>query len=177
MSRRISFRPLIFLVLCLLVVMYLARTMSRQGDITYSAMRENFVQEKVQSFTVSDSRLTATLKDQTTVTCPIRDFTLFYDDLNDLVVEQYSKGIITQYDYPAAPGTNWLQVLLPYVLAIMAFILRAASATRWPTLARPVSAAFPRATRRSPSRTWRARTRKKRNCRRSWNSSATRRST
>ena len=123
MSRRISFRPLIFLVLCLLVVMYLARTMSRQGDITYSAMRENFVQEKVQSFTVSDSRLTATLKDQTTVTCPIRDFTLFYDDLNDLVVEQYSKGIITQYDYPAAPGTNWLQVLLPYVLAIMAFIL------------------------------------------------------
>ena len=117
MSRRISFRPLIFLVLCLLVVMYLARTMSRQGDITYSAMRENFVQEKVQSFTVSDSRLTATLKDQTTVTCPIRDFTLFYDDLNDLVVEQYSKGIITQYDYPAAPGTNWLQVLLPYVLA------------------------------------------------------------
>lgn len=149
MSRRISFRPLIFLVLCLLVVMYLARTMSRQGDITYSAMRENFVQEKVQSFTVSDSRLTATLKDQTTVTCPIRDFTLFYDDLNDLVVEQYSKGIITQYDYPAAPGTNWLQVLLPYVLAIMAFILlmnlmtrmngsgAAASATRWPTLARP----------------------------------------
>ena len=123
MSRRISFRPLIFLVLCLLVVMYLARTMSRQGDITYSAMRENFVQEKVQSFTVSDSRLTATLKDQTTVTCPIRDFTLFYDDLNDLVVEQYSKGIIAQYDYPAAPGTNWLQVLLPYVLAIMAFIL------------------------------------------------------
>ena len=123
MSRRISFRPLIFLVLCLLVVMYLARTMSRQGDITYSAMRENFVQEKVQSFTVSDSRLTATLKDQTTVTCPIRDFTLFYDDLNDLVVEQYSKGIITQYDYPATPGTNWLQVLLPYVLAIMAFIL------------------------------------------------------
>ena len=123
MNRRISFRPLIFLVLCLLVVMYLARTMTRQGDITYSAMRENFVQEKVQSFTVSDSRLTATLKDQTTVTCPIRDFTLFYDDLNDLVVEQYSKGIITQYDYPAAPGTNWLQVLLPYVLAIMAFIL------------------------------------------------------
>ena len=123
MSRRSGFRPMIFLVLCLLVVMYLAYTMNRQGDITYSAMRENFVQEKVQSFTVNNSRLTATLKDQTTVTCPIRDFTLFYDDLNDLVVEQYSKGIITNYDYPAAQGTNWLQVLLPYVLAVMAFIL------------------------------------------------------
>ena len=123
MTRKINFRGIFFLVLCLLVVMYLARTMSRQGDITYGEMRQLFVQEKVQSFAISDTRLTATLKDQTTVTCHLHDFDMFYDDLNDLVVEQYEKGIITQYDYPAAPGTNWLQVLLPYVLAIMAFIL------------------------------------------------------
>ena len=123
MNRKISFRPLVFLILCLLVVMYLARTMSRQGDISYSDMRQLFVEEKVQSFVISDTRLTATLKDQTTATCRLHDVQLFFDDLNDLVVEQYEKGIITQYDYPAAPGTNWLQVLLPYVLAIMAFIL------------------------------------------------------
>ena len=123
MSRRINFRPLVFLVLCLLVVMYLARTMSRQNDITYGEMRQLFVQEKVQSFAINDTRLTATLKDQTTATCHIHDFSLFYDDLNDLVVEQYEKGIITAYDYPSAAGTNWLQVLLPYVLAVMAFIL------------------------------------------------------
>ena len=123
MNRRMNFRPLIFLVLCLLVVMYLARTMSRQNDITYGEMRQLFVQEKVQSFAINDTRLTATLKDQTTATCHIHDFALFYDDLNDLVVEQYEKGIITAYDYPSAAGTNWLQVLLPYVLAMMAFIL------------------------------------------------------
>ena len=123
MNRRMNFRSLIFLVLCLLVVMYLARTMSRQNDITYGEMRQLFVQEKVQSFAINDTRLTATLKDQTTATCHIHDFALFYDDLNDLVVEQYEKGIITAYDYPSAAGTNWLQVLLPYVLAVMAFIL------------------------------------------------------
>ena len=123
MTRKINFRGIFFLVLCLLAVMYLARTMSRQSDITYGEMRQLFVQEKVQSFAISDTRLTATLKDQTTVTCHLHDFDMFYDDLNDLVVEQYEKGIITQYDYPAAPGTNWLQVLLPYVLAVMAFIL------------------------------------------------------
>ncbi len=123
MNRRMNFRPLIFLVLCLLVVMYLARTMSRQNDITYGEMRQLFVQEKVQSFAINDTRLTATLKDQTTATCHIHDFALFYDDLNDLVVEQYEKGIITAYDYPSAAGTNWLQILLPYVLAVMAFIL------------------------------------------------------
>ena len=121
--KRINFRSIFFLVICLLLVLYLARSMTRQGDIPYSEMRQLFVQEKVQSFTISGTRLTATLKDQTTAACQLRDFDLFYDDLNDLVVEQYTKGIITSYDYPYASSTNWLQVLLPYVLAAMAFIL------------------------------------------------------
>ena len=121
--KRINFRSIFFLVICLLLVLYLARSMTRQGDIPYSEMRQLFVQEKVQSFTINGTRLTATLKDQTTAACQLRDFDLFYDDLNNLVVEQYAKGIITSYDYPYASSTNWLQVLLPYVLAAMAFIL------------------------------------------------------
>ncbi len=121
--KRINFRSIFFLVICLLLVLYLARSMTRQGDIPYSEMRQLFVQEKVQSFTINGTRLTATLKDQTTAACQLRDFDLFYDDLNNLVVEQYAKGIITSYDYPYASSTNWLQVLLPYVLAAMAFIV------------------------------------------------------
>ena len=122
MERRFNFRSLILLVLCLLVVMYLARSMTRQGDITYGEMRQLFVNEKVQSFAINDTRLTATLADKTTVTCQLYSFDLFFDDLNDLVVQQYEKGIITSYNYPAR-STNWLQLLLPYVLAVMAFIL------------------------------------------------------
>ena len=121
--KRINFRSIFFLVICLLLVLYLARSMTRQGDIPYSEMRQLFVQEKVQSFTINGTRLTAALKDQTTAACQLRDFDLFYDDLNNLVVEQYAKGIITSYDYPYASSTNWLQVLLPYVLAAMAFIV------------------------------------------------------
>ena len=121
--KRINFRSIFFLVICLLLVLYLARSMTRQGDIPYSEMRQLFVQEKVQSFTINGTRLTATMKDQTTAACQLRDFDLFYDDLNNLVVEQYAKGIITSYDYPYASSTNWLQVLLPYVLAAMAFIV------------------------------------------------------
>ena len=121
--KRINFRSIFFLVICLLLVLYLARSMTRQGDIPYSEMRQLFGQEKVQSFTINGTRLTATLKDQTTAACQLRDFDLFYDDLNNLVVEQYAKGIITSYDYPYASSTNWLQVLLPYVLAAMAFIV------------------------------------------------------
>ena len=122
-NKRISLRPILLLVLCLLIVMYLARSMTRQGDITYGELRQMFVQEKVQSFTINDTRLTATLKDQSVATCQLYDFDLFYDDLNDLVVEQYNAGIITSYNYYADHSTNWLQILLPYALAIMAFIL------------------------------------------------------
>ena len=122
MERRFNFRSLFLLVLCLLVVMYLARSMTRQGDITYSEMRQMFVDEKVQSFAINDTRLTATLADKSTVTCQLYSFDLFFNDLNDLVVQQYEKGIITSYNYPTR-STNWLQILLPYVLAVMAFIL------------------------------------------------------
>ena len=122
MERRFNFRSLILLVLCLLVVMYLARSMTRQGDITYGEMRQLFVNEKVQSFAINDTRLTATLADKSTVTCQLYSFDLFFNDLNDLVVQQYEKGIITSYNYPTR-STNWLQILLPYVLAVMAFIL------------------------------------------------------
>ena len=122
MERRFNFRSLFLLVLCLLVVMYLARSMTRQGDITYGEMRQMFVDEKVQSFAINDTRLTATLADKSTVTCQLYSFDLFFNDLNELVVQQYEKGIITSYNYPTR-STNWLQILLPYVLAVMAFIL------------------------------------------------------
>ena len=122
MDRKFNFRSLFLLVLCLLVVMYLARSMTRQGDITYGEMRQLFVDEKVQSFAINDTRLTATLADKTTVTCQLYSFDLFFNDLNELVVQQYEDGIITSYNYPAR-STNWLQILLPYVLAVMAFIL------------------------------------------------------
>ena len=69
-NRRSGFRSLIFLILCLLLILYLARSMTRQGDVTYGEMRQLFVQEKVQSFVINDTHLTATLKDQTTHLLP-----------------------------------------------------------------------------------------------------------
>ena len=122
-QRRFRGITILLIVAAVVLISQVAGNLRRAGEISYGEMRSCFVQEKVKSFTASDERLTAVLQDDSTVTCALQSFDTFYNDLNDLVVEQYSKGIITQYDYPAAPGTNWLQVLLPYVLAIMAFIL------------------------------------------------------
>ena len=102
---------------------YLAGNMRRAGDISYSQLRSLFTEEKVQSFAIENERLTASLRDGTTATCELYSFETFYEDLNDLVVEQNKAGIIEAYDYHADHSTNWVQVLLPYVLAIMGFIL------------------------------------------------------
>ena len=121
--RRFNFRGLILLVLALVLLLTLAGNMRRSNGITYGEMRELFVQEKVESFSIVEHTLTATLKDESTAVCYLYSFDLFYDDLNDLVVEQYDKGTISSYNYYADHSTNWLQLLLPYVLAVLAFIL------------------------------------------------------
>ena len=107
----------------MVLVAQLAGNMTRSSDVSYGEMREYFTEEKVRSFTATDRRLTAKLADDTAVSCPLQSFNTFYNDLNDLVVSQSEKGIITDYNYAAEGRTNWLSALLPYVLAAMAFIL------------------------------------------------------
>ena len=113
----------ILLLLAVVLVAQLAGNMTRSSDVSYGEMREYFTEEKVRSFTATDRRLTAKLADDTVVSCPLQSFDTFYNDLNDLVVSQSERGIITDYNYAAEGRTNWLSALLPYVLAAMAFIL------------------------------------------------------
>ena len=121
--RKISFGTILMVILAVCVVAYVVSTMRTAGDIPYSELRQYFLEEKVQEFSISDTRITAKLKGGSTVTSDLYDFDLFYQDLNDLVQEQYDSGIITAYNYHADHSTNWLQLLLPYVLAFLGFIL------------------------------------------------------
>ena len=122
-KRRFGVTGLLLVVLVVIFVGYMAGNMRRSGDIPYSQMRALFTEEKVQSFAIEDARLTAALRDGTTATCELYSFDAFYEDLNDLVVEQSEAGIIEAYDYHADHSTNWVQVLLPYVLGVLGFIL------------------------------------------------------
>ncbi|MFR1594189.1 MAG: ATP-dependent zinc metalloprotease FtsH [Oscillospiraceae bacterium] len=110
-------------ILAVCAVAYVVSTMRTAGDIPYSELRQYFLEEKVQEFSISDTRITAKLKGGSTVTSDLYDFDLFYQDLNELVQKQYDSGIITAYNYHADHSTNWLQLLLPYVLAFLGFIL------------------------------------------------------
>ena len=121
--KKIGFGTILMVILTVCVVAYVVSTMRTAGDIPYSELRQYFLEEKVQEFSISDTRITAKLKGGSTVTSDLYDFDLFYQDLNELVQKQYDSGIITAYNYHADHSTNWLQLLLPYVLAFLGFIL------------------------------------------------------
>ena len=93
-------------------------------QVSYAQVRQLFLQEKVKTFDIdTDHTLTLTLREPVDGNSEVRyklyDFQLFYDDLNDLVQQQYADGIITDYDYPDPEPTNWLEVLLPWVLTAL----------------------------------------------------------
>ena len=121
--KRFSGVMLLFIVLAVVLITQVVGNLGRSGDVSYSDMRAYFTAEKVKSFTATDTRLVAKLQDGSSVSCALHSFDTFYNDMNDLVVSQAEKGVITSYDYAAGSENGWLRTLLPSVLAAMAFIL------------------------------------------------------
>ncbi|MDO4316262.1 MAG: AAA family ATPase, partial [Oscillospiraceae bacterium] len=99
------------------------QTNSQAPQLEYSQVEQLFRQEKVESFTIRDNLLTMNLREEVdgsrTLVYELYDFDLFYDDLNDLVQEQAAKGVIKSYDYHQDHSTNWVELLLPWVLTIL----------------------------------------------------------
>ena len=53
----------------------------------------------------------------------LRDISIFYADLNDLILEQYDSGIIEYYDYTAPTELPWWVSFLPYLTRNRPFIV------------------------------------------------------
>ena len=84
-KRRFSWGAVLLVLLAMCLVYYLASGLRSQDAVSYAQVRQLFLDEKVQEFAISDTRLTAKLSDGSTVSCDLYDFQVFYDDLNDLV--------------------------------------------------------------------------------------------
>ena len=120
-----------FVLLVLVIVVCLSwlwQADTRGTQLDYAQVYQLFQQERVESFTIdANNTLTMNLTDELngskTVRYRLHDFQLFYDQLDDLVNEQSAKGIIKSYDYPPPETTNWLEVLLPWVLTAVVLAL------------------------------------------------------
>ena len=116
----VSILPLMLIVI--LCVSWLTQ-LNQRDEMTYDEMMQLFEQQKVEAFRFTDSStlmLQVKGSDQP-VRCRIHDYTLFYSDLNDLVKEQKAAGIIKSYSYPPPEGTDWLGIMLPYLMMALMF--------------------------------------------------------
>ena len=104
-----------------LILSWVWQLNNAQPEVEYSRIRQLFKQEQVVSFTVDDNTLTLHLKEELNGSRVLRynlyDFQLFYNDLNDLIEDQYARGIIQSYNYQQDHSTDWIQTLLPWILA------------------------------------------------------------
>lgn len=111
------------MILLLLVGVFGYLNKEPEPEPSYAEIKALFEQEKVKSFTISDTTLKMELREEvdgkTTVTKDLYDFDLFYDDLNELVEKQKAEGILEDYDYGADHSPNYLTTFLPYVIAIV----------------------------------------------------------
>ena len=111
------------MILLLLVGVFGYLNKDPEPEPSYAEIKALFEQEKVKSFTISDTTLKMELREEvdgkTTVTKDLYDFDLFYDDLNELVEKQKAEGILEDYDYGADHSPNYLTTFLPYVIAIL----------------------------------------------------------
>ena len=120
-----------FLFLILLIfglAVFLMRNPAGGSDrYHYSDIYDLLSQEKVDSVTLRGTDLTLKLKTpdedgNTAVTYQVASFAVFYQDFNDLIVDQYEKGILTSYDYPAPAETPWWLMFVPYLLIALLFL-------------------------------------------------------
>ncbi len=121
-------RDIGFYVLILVLLACTLFTLLNQDDSTglsYAQVKDLFKNEKVEEFTYNGSKniLEMKVRDSSAsggykqVYYKMYSFALFYDDLGELVEQQYESGIIKDYQIEPVQSTWWLQ-LIPYVLFI-----------------------------------------------------------
>ena len=123
MSKQNRPSGLSFLMLGLVILLCLSwvwQLNSQSERMEFSQVEQLFRQEKVESFVIRDNTLLMTLRGEpegrNTLRYELYDFDLFYDSLGELVEAQAAKGVLTSYDYQQNHSTNWLEILLPFLL-------------------------------------------------------------
>ena len=118
--------PNIFLLMALfLLSLSWVWQMNTTGEnLTYKQVRQLILQEKVETISVQDNLLTMRLResggeDAAVVRYELYDLDFFWEDMGETILDQESRGIITNYDFRQDHSTNWLEILLPTLLTVL----------------------------------------------------------
>jgi len=115
----------ILILVVLLAVIFLLLTRQEPETTSYSEIRSLFEAEKVKAFSVDGDTLVLSLREpyngRYTITHQLYSFSVFYEDVHELVDQQWRDGIITEYDYDVGWQTPWWLTFLPYLLVMGVF--------------------------------------------------------
>ena len=120
-----ALRSLAFYGALILVFLFAMQYISRSNDagkLSYSQMVQLFQQEQVKSFTVQDNTVTLDLSDGSENRCEITDVTLFREDLGELIQQQWTSGVITDYSYEPDTPPSWISTWGPSLLTCVVIV-------------------------------------------------------
>ena len=120
-----ALRSLAFYGALILVFLFAMQYISHSNDagkLNYSQMVQLFQQEQVKSFTVQDNTVTLNLSDGSEDKCEITDVTLFREDLGELIQQQWTSGVITDYSYEPDTPPSWISTWGPSLLTCVVIV-------------------------------------------------------
>ena len=116
---------LLIAVILLMTIFALRGGTETRDPVTYGQVRRLLEQQQVSNVVLEDNRVTLTLKEpqdgQYTVTYDVGNPEWFWDDFNDLIVEQMRQGIIQDYDYPLGWQPPFWVSFLPWIAILVVF--------------------------------------------------------
>ncbi len=121
----IGFYIMIFVVV--MAVIFMLMTGDDTGSISYMDMRHLFEQEKVSSFIIEGNSLIMDLREpldgRQSVVYELYSFSVFYEDMHELIDAQMASGVLQDYDYLVGWETPWWLTFLPYLLIMIVFVV------------------------------------------------------
>ena len=120
-----ALRSLAFYGALILVFLFAMQYISHSNDagkLSYSQMVQLFQQEQVKSFTVQDNTVTLDLSDGSEDKCEITDVTIFREDLGELIQQQWTSGVITDYSYEPDTPPSWISTWGPSLLTCVVIV-------------------------------------------------------
>ncbi len=112
----------ILILVVLLATVFLLMSQKDTQSLKYSDIRSLFEDQKVKSFLVQGDTLILSLKEpyngSYSATYKLYSFSVFYEDLHELIDSQWKNKVISDYDYDVGFEAPWWLSFVPYLLLI-----------------------------------------------------------
>ncbi len=111
----------VIIIILLIGTIYFMYGQNQPAEPTYSEVLSLFDNEDVTKFIIDGQTLVLELKDGKIVQYTLPSWSLFFNDMGDLIRQQSADGIIEQYDIHAAEEMPWWASMIPYLIIIVIF--------------------------------------------------------